>query len=76
MTAKNTVVIGVLGETPYSEMCGDVNIPYCQNKSFSQGCSYFPNSYLPELQKELLQNLSFSNTRLWTNLKYLLQVLQ
>jgi hypothetical protein len=31
MNAKNTLILAVVGESPYAEFCGDVNIPYCQN---------------------------------------------
>jgi beta-glucosidase len=55
MTAKNTLIIGAIGESPFAEMCGDVNIPYCQNSSYGQGCSYFPNSYTPDNQRNTLK---------------------
>lgn len=31
MNAKNTLILSVVGESPYAEFIGDVNIPYCQN---------------------------------------------
>jgi hypothetical protein len=42
MNARNTIIIGAVGEVPYAESEGDTNIPYCQD--FSQdtqpGCLY------------------------------------
>lgn len=56
MTAKNTIIIGVLGESPYAETAGDVGIPYCKNSIFgSDGCRYDgSNPYLPEVQRTTL----------------------
>jgi beta-glucosidase len=43
MTARNTLIIGVIGEPPYAETVGDRNIPYCLNIDGSQeGCLYNP----------------------------------
>ncbi len=33
MNAKNTLILSVVGESPYAEFTGDVNIPYCQNST-------------------------------------------
>lgn len=30
MTAQNTVIIGVFGESSYSEFMGDINNEYCK----------------------------------------------
>lgn len=30
MNSRNTLIVGVVGEVPYAESAGDVNIPYCQ----------------------------------------------
>jgi hypothetical protein len=47
MTAKNTIILSVVGEIPYAEMTGDINIPYCQNQTIfgGVGCIWIPNSY-------------------------------
>jgi beta-glucosidase len=57
MTAKNTLIISVVGESPYAEMVGDVNIPYCQNQSvFSgDGCIWWPSTYSPDNQPKSLE---------------------
>jgi hypothetical protein len=31
MNSKNTIILAVVGESPYAEFAGDVGIPYCQN---------------------------------------------
>ena len=31
MNAKNTLILAVMGESPFAEFAGDVGIPYCQN---------------------------------------------
>lgn len=57
MHANNTVILGVLGESPYAETSGDVGIPYCKGSILSQdGCLYNPdlNPYLPQNQRTLL----------------------
>lgn len=56
MTSKNTIIIGVLGESPYAETAGDVGIPYCKNSIFGgDGCRYDgTNPYLPEKQRATL----------------------
>src|ERR1700733_13723411 len=45
MTSRNTLIIGVVGEVPYAESAGDINIPYCQNHTGpddvpAPGCLY------------------------------------
>ena len=57
MNAKNTLIISVVGESPYAEMVGDVNIPYCQNQSIfaGDGCLWWQNSYSPNLQPKTLE---------------------
>ena len=50
MHANNTIIVGVLGESPYAETSGDVGIPYCKNGPLSgDGCLYNSdlNPYLP-----------------------------
>ena len=55
MTANNTIIIGVLGESPYAESAGDVNIPYCKGIFGGDGCRYDgSNPYLPEKQRTSL----------------------
>ena len=55
MTSKNTIIVGVLGESPYAESAGDVNIPYCHGIFGSDGCRYDgSNPYLPEKQRSSL----------------------
>ena len=57
MHANNTIILGVLGESPYAETSGDVGIPYCKNTVLSgDGCLYNPdlNPYLPQNQRTLL----------------------
>lgn len=53
MTAENTVVVGVLAESPYSEFMGDINNPYCVTGPW---CMYWThgNAYLPDTQKVTL----------------------
>ena len=57
MTAKNTLILSVVGESPYAEMVGDVNIPYCQNQSVfgGDGCLWWQNPYSPNLQPKTLE---------------------
>ena len=58
MHANNTVIIGVLGESPYAETSGDVGIPYCKTTVLSgDGCLYNPdlNPYLPQNQRTSLE---------------------
>lgn len=54
MTAENTVVIGVLAESPYAEMMGDINNPMCV---VGPGCLYWMhgNAYTPDIQKTTLE---------------------
>lgn len=55
MNAKNTLILAVVGESPYAEFSGDVGIPYCQNASIlsGDGCLYANgiNPYMPQKQK-------------------------
>jgi hypothetical protein len=46
-TPENTIIIGVLAESPYAEMAGDINNLYCYPGS-KEGCLYGGNSYLPQ----------------------------
>ena len=56
MTAKNTLILSVVGESPYAEMVGDINIPYCQNHSIygGDGCLWWPSTYSPPIQSKTL----------------------
>lgn len=50
MNAENTVIVGVLGESPYAEFMGDVNNKFCYGTSdWVEGCIYncHANEYLP-----------------------------
>lgn len=61
MNSKNTIIIGVLGESPYAESAGDVNIPYCKSTFGGSGCRYDgSNPYLPEKQRTSL-TLDYDN---------------
>lgn len=62
MNSKNTLILSVVGESPYAEMVGDINIPYCQNHSMYQGdgCIWWPSTYSPSTQGNSLQ-VSFSD---------------
>jgi len=58
MHANNTIIIGVLGESPYAEVMGDVAIPYCKGSILGgDGCLYDPdlNPYLPQNQRTSLE---------------------
>lgn len=57
MNANNTLIISVVGETPYAEMVGDVNIPYCQDEAAfgGDGCLYWPSTYSPAKQTNTLE---------------------
>jgi beta-glucosidase len=58
MNSKNTIIIGVLAESPYSESAGDVGIPYCTGSTITggDGCRYDgSNPYLPEKQRKTLE---------------------
>jgi beta-glucosidase len=58
MHANNTIIIGVLGESPYAEVMGDVAIPYCKGGVLGgDGCLYNPdlNPYLPPNQRTSLE---------------------
>jgi beta-glucosidase len=53
MTKDNTIVIGVIAESPYAEMCGDIANPFCEDESAynEDGCMYpgkKKNPYVPE----------------------------
>ncbi len=61
MDHSNTLILAVVGESPYAEFVGDVNTPYCQKSVFpSDSCLYDNtlNAYAPPKQKKTLQ-LSF-----------------
>jgi hypothetical protein len=62
MNAKNTLIIAVMGETPYAEMVGDVNVPYCQDSGTfgGDGCLWFPGVYSPPIQPKTLE-VAFDN---------------
>jgi beta-glucosidase len=51
MTSKNTLILGVVGETTYAEFKGDVGVPYCINQTVlgGVGCLYdnMGHPYLP-----------------------------
>lgn len=54
MNAQNTVIISILGESPYAEYMGDIGVEYCINTtSATEGCLYnlHLNPYLPPTQK-------------------------
>ena len=51
LNSGNTVIVGVLGESPYAEFMGDINNKYCYNTvKFVEGCLYnfHINDYLPD----------------------------
>ncbi len=58
MTAKNTLILAVLGETTYAEFKGDVGVPYCVNQTVlgGIGCLYdnIGHPYLPPKERESL----------------------
>lgn len=62
MNAKNTLIISVVGESPYAEMVGDIGIPYCHNKTFfnGHGCIWWPNTYSGTSQEKSLE-VNFNN---------------
>ena len=65
MTARNTLIIGVIGEPPYAETLGDRNIPYCQNvteNATNTGCLYDSamNPYVSSTQDKTL-NVDYVN---------------
>jgi hypothetical protein len=51
MNAKNTLILGVVGETTYAEFKGDIGVPYCINQTIlgGIGCLYdnIGHPYLP-----------------------------
>lgn len=54
MTAKNTIIIGVFGESPYAEFMGEVNSEYCKGTTgYVEGCGYNShiNEYMPIQQR-------------------------
>ena len=56
MTSSNTLILGVISESPYAEFMGDINNPFCQYSS--SGCMYYGkwvNPYLPDRQKTSLE---------------------
>ena len=51
MTESNTVIVGVIGESPYAEFMGDVNSKFCIGTTkFVEGCLYNShiNEYMPD----------------------------
>jgi len=56
MNSRNTLVIGTLGEFPYAESDGDINIPYCKEQD-NPGCTYYTgqNPYAPMEQLKTLK---------------------
>lgn len=51
MTAANTVIIGVFGESPYAEFMGEINSEYCIGTTkYVEGCGYNShiNEYMPD----------------------------
>ena len=57
MNSKNTLILGVVGESPFAEFAGDVNIPYCVNDTGEGGCMYYysGNAYVPDKQRTTLK---------------------
>lgn len=59
MSAANTLIIGVVSESPYAESMGDINNPFCQNPSAydENGCDYVAgeNPYMPVKQSNSLK---------------------
>lgn len=60
MNARNTIIVGVVGEVPYAESAGDVNIPYCQvyyENNTQIGCLYSSslNPYTTVSQSKTLE---------------------
>ena len=55
MNSRNTLILSVVGESPYAEFSGDVGIPYCMNETVisDKGCLYDDNSnpYMPDNQR-------------------------
>ncbi len=54
MHANNTLIIGVVGQSPFAESNGDVGVPYCKDNILGgDGCLYDStlNPYLPEVQR-------------------------
>lgn len=50
LTSSNTIIIGVLTESPYAEFMGDVNSIYCRNVTvWVEGCLYNSHTdpYMP-----------------------------
>ena len=58
MNSRNTLILSVVGESPYAEFSGDVGIPYCMNDTVisDKGCLYDDNSnpYMPDNQRQSL----------------------
>jgi len=48
MNSGNTIIIGVLAESPYAEYMGDINNNFCKGNA-TVGCLYnaHANEYLP-----------------------------
>ena len=60
MNSRNTLIVGVIGEVPYAESAGDVNIPYCQvytDNNTQPGCLYSSslNPYIALSQPKTLE---------------------
>ena len=54
MTAENTLILGILAESPYAEFMGDINNPFCRNHTFiREGCLFnlHLNAYIRGQQK-------------------------
>ena len=51
MNSENTIILGVLAESPYAEFMGDINSVYCyaQAENTDDGCLYNShiNPYMP-----------------------------
>lgn len=58
MNAKNTLIIGVVGQSPYAEFKGDIGVPYCVNQTIlgGVGCLYdnMGHPYLPPKERASL----------------------
>lgn len=60
MNPTNTLILGVVGESPYAEFSGDAGVPYCEQEG-AEGCLYTSifNPYLPTKEKTNL-DLNYS----------------
>ncbi|WP_299008364.1 hypothetical protein [uncultured Shewanella sp.] len=57
MTADNTLILGVIGKSPFAEFMGDVSTPYCTENTadsdgYIEGCLYslIITPYVPDPQ--------------------------